>query len=200
MIAIIDYGSGNLHSVQKAVAYAGAEINVTENADEILAAEKIIIPGVGAFADCMKGLEIRNLIGVVKKAASLNKPILGICVGMQMLFEESEEKGKHKGLGLIPGRVTFFTQTNIKVPQIGWNQVEIAKPSPLMNGIQNGDFFYFNHSYFCVPMDKNDALTITDYGLMYASSVACGNIFGVQFHPEKSQTVGLRLLRNFVEI
>lgn len=200
MIAIIDYGSGNLHSVQKAVAFAGAEINVTDNADDILQADKIIIPGVGAFADCMNGLEIRNLVEVVKDAASRNILILGICVGMQLLFEESEEKGLHRGLGLMPGRVVFFTQTTIKVPQIGWNQVEIAKPSPLMDGIQNGDYFYFNHSYYCAPTEMSDALTITDYGLRYASSVARGNIFGVQFHPEKSQTIGLRLLRNFVEM
>ncbi len=200
MIAIIDYGSGNLHSVQKAVAVSGGDMLVTENPEEILGASKIIIPGVGAFADCMKGLETRNLVEVVKTAASSNTPILGICVGMQLLFEESEEKGLHKGLGLIPGRVTLFTQTNIKVPQIGWNQVEIVKPSPLVDGIQNDDYFYFNHSYYCVPTDTNDILTITEYGLRYASSVVRGNIFGVQFHPEKSQTVGLQLLKNFVEM
>lgn len=200
MIAIINYGLGNLHSVQKAVAYVGGNAVVTEDAELILNARKIILPGVGAFADGMEGLESRNLVSVVKKAAALNKPLLGICLGMQLLFDASEEKGEHPGLGLLPGRVIPFTQPGIKVPQIGWNQIEISKPSCLVDEVRNGDYFYFNHGYYCVPDDERDVLTFTDYGVRFASSVEKGNVFGLQFHPEKSQKTGLQILKNFVEL
>jgi glutamine amidotransferase len=199
MIAIINYGLGNLHSVQKAAAYVGGEAVVTDDPQVILETDKVILPGVGAFADGMDGLEARGLVDVVRAAAQ-GKPLLGICLGMQLLFEESEEQGLHEGLGLLPGRVAFFTQPGIKVPQIGWNQLEFAKPSALMNGIQEGDYVYFNHGYYCVPEESGDVLTITDYGLPFASSVERDNIFGVQFHPEKSQKVGLQILKNFVEL
>ena len=200
MIAIINYGLGNLHSVKKAAAFAGGKIIVTDKPGEILGADKVILPGVGAFADGMKGLETLGLIPVLKEVVQKKIPLLGICLGMQLLFDESEEMGLHQGLGLVPGKVVFFTQPGIKVPQIGWNQVEVSKPSALMQGIRDGDYFYFNHSYYCVPTDKEDTLTETDYGLRYASSIERGNIFGVQYHPEKSQTVGLRLLKNFVDM
>lgn len=200
MIAIINYGLGNLHSVRKAVAYVGGEAEVTDDADLMLKAEKIILPGVGAFSDGMTGLDSRGLVSVLKQVIALGKPLLGICLGMQLLFDESHEQGMHQGLGLLPGKVTAFTQPEIKVPQIGWNQITISKPSNLMDGIRDGDYFYFNHSYYCVPDDERDVLTITEYGTQFASSIERGKIFGVQFHPEKSQTSGLRILRNFVEL
>jgi glutamine amidotransferase len=200
MIAIIDYGLGNLHSVQKAVAYEGGEVVVTDDAELILNAKKVILPGVGAFADGMAGLESRGLVSVIKEATALGKPLLGICLGMQLLFETSEEKGEYQGLGLLSGRVVPFTQPGIKVPQIGWNQVVISKPIYLVDEIHDGDYFYFNHGYYCVPDDEMDVLTITDYGVQFASSVERGNVFGVQFHPEKSQKTGLQILKNFVEL
>jgi len=200
MIAVINYGLGNLHSVHKALVHVGADAEVTDNAETILNADKVVLPGVGAFADGIAGLSARGLVPVIKQAAAAGKPLLGICLGMQLLFEESEEQGSHQGLGLIPGRVVFFRQPGIKVPQIGWNQVEIRKPSWLMAGIQGGDYFYFNHGYYCIPDSPVDVLTETEYGLAFASSVERGNVFGVQFHPEKSQKTGLTILKNFVEL
>ena len=200
MIAIINYGLGNLHSVRKAVDYVGGEAVLSDDPGMILRADKVILPGVGAFADGMAGLESRGLVSVIKEAVVLDKPLLGICLGMQLLFEDSEEKGEHQGLGLIPGKVVAFTQPGIKVPQIGWNQVEINQPSHLLDGICGGDYFYFNHGYYCVPEDERDVITVTDYGVQFASSVQRGNVLGVQFHPEKSQKTGLRILKNFVEL
>lgn len=200
MIAIINFGLGNLHSVQKAVAYVGGETIVTAHPEQILGADKLILPGVGAFADGMQGLQSRGLVPVIQEFAAQGKPLLGICLGMQLLFETSEEQGHHQGLSLIPGEVVFFQQPGIKVPQIGWNQVEIAKPSALMNGIQAGDYFYFNHGYYCVPQNTGHVLTLTDYAVRFASSVEKDNILGVQFHPEKSQKTGLQVLKNFVEL
>lgn len=200
MIAIINYGLGNLHSVQKAVTFVGGEAVVTDDTEMILSAEKIILPGVGAFADGMKGLDSRGLVPVVREAAALDIPLLGICLGMQLLFEASEEQGRHLGLGLLSGEVVFFRHPGIKVPQIGWNQIEIKKTSSFLKGIWNGDYFYFNHGYYCAPDNEGDVLTMTTYGVRFASSVKRGNIFGVQFHPEKSQKTGLQILKNFVEL
>lgn len=200
MIAIIDYGLGNLHSVQKAVAYVGGEAVVTNDNAVILTADKVILPGVGAFADGMRGLKSCGLVTVLQEVVALGKPLLGICLGMQLLFEESEEQGQHQGLGLLAGKVVFFEQQGIKVPQIGWNQVEISKQSGLLTDISDGDYFYFNHSYYCVPQAAETVLTITDYGTTFSSAVAKGNIYGVQFHPEKSQKTGLQILNNFVEL
>jgi glutamine amidotransferase len=200
MIAVVNYGLGNLHSVQKAVAFVGGDPLVTDDPQAILNADKIILPGVGAFADGMRGLESRGLADVIRQAAEDGIPLLGICLGMQLLFDQSEEKGEHAGLGLVPGKVLFFTQKDIKVPQIGWNQVAAAKPSALIQAIPNGAYFYFNHGYYCSPSDESDVLLTTDYGLRYASAVQRNNVFGVQFHPEKSQKYGLQLLRNFVEM
>ena len=199
-IAIINYGLGNLHSVQKAITFVGGETVVTDDAGKILGAEKIILPGVGAFADGMKGLDSQGLVPVIREAAALDIPLLGICLGMQLLFEASEEQGRHQGLGLLSGEVVFFRHPGIKVPQIGWNQIEINKTSSFLKGIRNGDYFYFNHGYYCVPDNKGDVLTMTTYGVRFASSVERGNIFGVQFHPEKSQKTGLQILKNFVEL
>ena len=200
MIAIVNYGLGNLHSVQKAVAFVGGDAQVTDDPQAILKADKIILPGVGAFADGMQGLQIRGLADVIRQAAGDDVPLLGICLGMQLLFDQSEEKGVHAGLGLIPGQVLFFQEKDIKVPQIGWNQVTQARTSALLNEISDGAYFYFNHGYYCRPRNTGDVLLTTDYGLRYASAVQRGNVFGVQFHPEKSQKCGLQLLRNFVEM
>ena len=200
MIAIVNYGLGNLHSVQKAVANVGGAVLVTDDAQEIMDADKVILPGVGAFADGMKGLESRGLVSVVQKVAAQGKPLLGICLGMQLLFEESEEQGQYQGLGLLAGKVVLFQHPGVKVPQIGWNQVQVRKPSSLLGGIKDGDYFYFNHGYYCLPEDANDVLTMTDYGVRFASSVERENIIGVQFHPEKSQQRGLHILKNFVEL
>lgn len=200
MISVIDYGLGNLHSVQKAAAFVGGDARITADPKEIIDSEKIILPGVGAFADGMAGLESRGLVEVLLEAAAKGIPILGICLGMQLLFQESEEQGFHTGLGLLPGKVVFFTQPGIKVPQIGWNQIEIIKPSLLMNDLQDSDYVYFNHGYYCIPDEAGDTLSITKYGSPFVSSVERDNIFGVQFHPEKSQKVGLKILKNFVEL
>lgn len=200
MITIINYGLGNLHSVQKAVANVGGEAVVTDDDQEIINAEKVILPGVGAFADGMKGLESRGLVSVVQEVAAQGKPLLGICLGMQLLFEESEEQGRYQGLGLLAGKVVQFKHPGVKVPQIGWNQVQVSKSSNLMDGIQDGDYFYFNHGYYCIPADADDVLTMTEYGVSFASSVERELIVGVQFHPEKSQQRGLQVLKNFVEL
>lgn len=200
MITIINYGLGNLHSVQKAVANVGGEAVVTDDDQEIINAEKVILPGVGAFADGMKGLESRGLVSVLQEVAAQGKPLLGICLGMQLLFEESEEQGRYQGLGLLAGKVVQFKHPGVKVPQIGWNQVQVSKSSNLMDGIQDGDYFYFNHGYYCIPADADDVLTMTEYGVSFASSVERELIIGVQFHPEKSQQRGLQVLKNFVEL
>jgi glutamine amidotransferase len=199
-IAIINYGLGNLHSVQKAIVFVGGDAVVTNDPAVILNANKIVIPGVGAFADGMRGLASQDLVPVIREAVSFGKPLLAICLGMQLLFEKSEEQGRHTGLGLLSGEVVPFQQPGIKVPQIGWNQIEIKKSSSMLNGIQNGDYFYFNHGYYCIPDDENDVLTKTDYDTCFASSVERDNIFGVQFHPEKSQAAGLQILKNFVSL
>ena len=200
MIAVINYGLGNLHSVQKAVANVGGAAVVTDDAQEIMGADKVVLPGVGAFADGMKGLESRGLVPVVRNVAAQGKPLWGICLGMQLLFEESEEQGHHLGLGLLAGKVVLFQDPGVKVPQIGWNQVQIDKQSDLISGINDGEYFYFNHGYYCIPGETRDVLTRTDYGTSFASAVERETIFGVQFHPEKSQHSGLLILKNFVEL
>jgi glutamine amidotransferase len=199
MIAVINYGLGNLHSVQKAIAYAGGQAEVTDDPETILQAEKVVLPGVGAFADGMSGLVSRGLVSPLKEAALAGKPFLGICLGMQLFFEESEEKGRHQGLGLLKGKVKVFDQPGIKIPQIGWNQLKIEKDSWLMENIQQGSYVYFNHGYYCQPENRSDILTTTMYGIQFASSVQRENVLGVQFHPEKSQKIGLKIIQNFVE-
>ena len=171
MIAVINYGLGNLHSVQKAIAYAGGQAEVTDDPDTILQAEKVVLPGVGAFADGMKGLVSRGLVLPLKETVLAGKPLLGICLGMQLFFEESEENGRHQGLSLLKGSVKAFDHPGIKIPQIGWNQLEISKDSHLMNGIQQGSYVFFNHGYYCQPENRVDILSTTMYGIQFASSV-----------------------------
>ena len=203
MIALIDYGIGNLRSVQKALEHVGAEVQLTENPAVIVAADKVVLPGVGAFGDGMKGLRARGLVDVVREVATRGTPLLGICVGMQVLFEVGEERGVHEGLGILPGRVKQFQisnlkSQNLKVPQTGWNQIEPQKDSPLFAGLPRGAYAYFNHGYYCAARPE-DTLATTDYGGLYPSVVGRGRVYGIQFHPEKSQRVGLLLLKNFVE-
>jgi len=198
MIALIDYGIGNLRSVQKALEHVGAQVQLTEDPTVIRAADKVVLPGVGAFGDGMKGLRERGLVEVVKEVATRGTPLLGICVGMQVLFEVGEEMGEHAGLGILPGRVKRFEVQNLKVPQTGWNQIEPERTSPLFHDLPRGAYAYFNHGYYCTAQPE-DMLATTDYGGAYASIVGRERIYGIQFHPEKSQHVGLLLLKNFVE-
>jgi glutamine amidotransferase len=199
MIAVVDSGVGNLRSVVKALEAVGAEVCLTADPRTILPAPKVVLPGVGAFADTMAGLRARDLIPVIHEVYRRRTPLLGICVGMQVLFEESEEMGLHQGLGFLSGRVRIFEGSNVKVPHTGWNQIAPQKASLLFQGIEPGSYVYFNHSYYCEPASAEDVLAATVYGASYASAVHRDSLYGVQFHPEKSQQVGLAVLRNFVE-
>ena len=176
----------------------GADVQLTSDPDAILSAEKVVLPGVGAFGDGMVGLRRRGLVEVIQEVAARGTPLLGICVGMQVLFEESEEHGRHCGLGLLRGRVPRFEPSDLKVPQTGWNQILPTRETVLLHGIEPGDYAYFNHSYYCAATEA-DTLAQTEYGVRYASVVGRGRLYGVQLHPEKSQRAGLAILRNFVE-
>jgi len=200
MIAVVDSGVGNLRSVVKALAAVGADVTLTAEPQTILSAWKVVLPGVGAFADTMQGLRERNLIPIIYDIYQRQTPLLGICVGMQLLFDVSEEMGIHEGLGLLPGRVKRFDGNNIKVPHTGWNQIQPQKENPLFQGLEPGSYVYFNHSYYCDPDESEDVLASTTYATGYASAVQRHALYGVQFHPEKSQQVGLEVLRNFVEL
>jgi glutamine amidotransferase len=197
-VAIIDYGVGNLRSVEKAFHAAGCEAVVSADEGELRGASKLVLPGVGAFRACMQALTERGLDRLVRERVAEGTPLLGVCVGMQMLFEESEEFGVTAGLGFLRGRVRRFP-ARLRVPQVGWNQVGWRKEHALAEGIDSQSFFYFVHSYFCDAGEEDVVLGETEYGLSYASVVARGGICGVQFHPEKSQAAGLSLLRNFAE-
>lgn len=199
MIALIDYGIGNLRSVEKALQTVGAQVKVTSDPGQIMRAEKVVLPGVGAFGDGMDGLIKRGLVEPVQEVIRRNVPLIGICLGMQLLFEKSEELGQHLGLNLLPGWVRRFPVNDLKVPQTGWNQLTISSNSPLTRGIESGDYAYFNHSFYCEALEPTDVVATTEYGVRYASMVTRGRLYGVQFHPEKSQRVGLQILRNFVE-
>lgn len=197
-VAIIDYGVGNLRSVEKAFAATGQKAIVTGNVDELRQAERLVLPGVGAFAACMTALKDHGLVDVVRDRVAEGVPLLGVCVGMQMLFEESLEFGKSQGLGLIKGCVRRFSE-ELVVPHVGWNIIRQTRRHPLFAGVEDNSFFYFVHSYFCEPIESEVVVGETEYGFNYASVVATRNICGVQFHPEKSQAVGLKMLANFGE-
>ena len=201
MIAIIDYDMGNLKSVHKAFESVGHRAAVTRDPKLIADASHVVLPGVGAFGDCMRNLGRYGLVEPVLGAIQAGKPFLGICLGFQLLFSESEEFGTHRGLGVIPGRVVRFASggsaTPMKVPHMGWNSIAIRQRSPLLDGVPDGAFMYFVHSYYVVPDDQSVACTMTDYGRPFVSSVARDNIFACQFHPEKSQSEGLRIIQNF---
>lgn len=198
-IAIIDYGVGNLRSVEKAFTSQGIEAVVTSDEKSLRAADKLVLPGVGAFKACMDGLKARGFDELVLDAAKTGKPIIGLCVGLQMMFDEGHEFGVHKGLGLMPGRVVKFPD-KLRVPHIGWNQVEFKRDHKVFTDLPSQTFFYFVHSFYVESADSGCVLGETDYGMRYASICGRDNIVGVQFHPEKSQTAGLRLLKNFAEI
>ena len=196
-IAIIDYGVGNLRSVEKAFTTQGISAIVTDDEATLRTADKLVLPGVGAFAACMDGLRSRGFDQLVIEAAGAGKPILGLCVGLQMMFEEGHEFGIHRGLGLMPGRVVRFPE-GLHVPHIGWNRVHLRQPNhPLFHDLPDHSFFYFVHSFYVEPTDQDCVIGETDYGIKYASICGRGSVIGVQFHPEKSQSAGLRLLRNF---
>jgi glutamine amidotransferase len=200
-LAIVDYGMGNLRSVQKAFARLGRAAEVTRDPERIAAAPGVVLPGVGAFGACMTNLRGLGLAEPVVHAIRAGVPFLGICLGMQLLFEESEEFGPVAGLGILPGRVVRFpAHAELKVPHMGWNQVRIARSAPQLAGIADGSYVYFVHSYYPVPTDPSVIATTTAYGSEFASSVVRDHLFACQFHPEKSQRVGLRLLENFVRV
>jgi glutamine amidotransferase len=224
MIAVIDYGAGNLRNVCKALEHVGITPTLTSDVREIARADKIVLPGVGAFADCRQGLKSRGLFEPLREIARDGKPLLGICVGMQLLFDAGEEMGEWEGLGLIGGRVVRFRfaqiaqianaefriengspsqfsilNSQLKVPHIGWNQLCLKQSHPLLKDVPDGGYAYFVHSFHALVDDPTHVLATTDYGYEFASVVARDNVWGIQFHPEKSQDVGLQMLRNFVE-
>ena len=199
-VILIDAGTGNLRSVQKALECVGANVLRTDDPQKVLSGRRVVLPGVGAFGNFMSGLREKGLEDAVKETAKRGVPLLGICVGMQALFEVGEELGEHAGLGLLAGKVVRFEASkSVKIPHTGWNQVQTKKEASLFNRIDNGAYVYFNHSYYCQTRDPSDILATTEYGINYASAVRSENIFGVQFHPEKSQSNGLRILKNFLE-
>jgi glutamine amidotransferase len=197
MIVLIDYGVGNLYSVAKAAAYVGGDVKISSEAEDIRNAEKIILPGVGAFGDCMKNLEATGLIPTIKQEISAGKPILGICVGMQILFAGSEESPNVDGLKIFDGLVKRIRAGDLKIPHMGWNSIRFGD-SKLFAGLRGEPYFYFVHSYHAVPDDKNIIAATTIYGEKVTAAIEFENIFATQFHPEKSGDVGLQVLKNFV--
>ncbi|HEY8529210.1 MAG TPA: imidazole glycerol phosphate synthase subunit HisH [Paenibacillaceae bacterium] len=198
MIAIIDYGMGNLHSVSKAVERLGHEAVVTSSPETILRADGAILPGVGAFGDAMRNLRESGLDETVRRFHASGRPLLGICLGMQLLFTESEEYGPHRGLDLLPGRVVRFPGDR-KVPHMGWNELKFVRPDPLLEGMRPGHV-YFVHSYRVLPEEPGDLIAVTDYGGPVAAIVGRGNLYGMQFHPEKSGTLGMAILERFAAL
>jgi glutamine amidotransferase len=199
MIAIIDYGMGNVRSVEKAFAKLGYSAVITAEAQEIRRASHVVLPGVGAFGDAMRELEQRRLVGLIREIVDSKRPFLGICLGLQVLFERSEEAPGIPGLGIIAGDVVRF-RTRLKVPHMGWNQIALGRQNRVLEGIPSGSYFYFVHSYYVVPRDESVIATTTDYDGDFVSMIARGNLYATQFHPEKSQSVGLQLLRNFAAL
>ncbi|MCA9971286.1 MAG: imidazole glycerol phosphate synthase subunit HisH [Anaerolineales bacterium] len=224
-VTLIDYGAGNIRSVQKAFEHVGTAVQLTADPEAVRRADKLVLPGVGAFGASMAGLQARGLPAAVQAAVQCGVPFLGICVGMQLMFTQGLEMGTHAGLDLMAGTVRRFPEEwlmvngkrstvnspapirnpksqipHLKVPHMGWNQLEPAWGSPLLAGIRPGDYAYFVHSYYCDAADPTVVLAWTDYGLPFPAIVARDNLFGLQFHPEKSQQVGLRILRNFVDM
>ena len=200
-LVIVDYGMGNLRSVQKAFEKLGVAAKIVTRPDEIAIAEKLVLPGVGAFRDAIHELQRQELVAPIKAHILADKPFLGICLGLQMLFDVSYEDGEWPGLGIIPGRVIRFSEhPELKVPHMGWNQLEIVGEPRLLADISRDSYFYFVHSYFVEPQDESVIAARTDYGQKFVSMIARKNLFATQFHPEKSQAVGLKLLGNFASL
>ena len=199
MIAIIDYAINNLRSVEKAFQSLGTDVLATDAPEEIRRADKIVLPGVGAFADAMSNLKAKNLEGVIRQKVAAGTPLLGLCLGLQLLFSESEEFGRHFGFNFIPGKVVRIP-AGLKVPHIGWNQLHIKRLDPLLKGIEEGSFVYFVHSYYANPQSQDDVLATSDYGIEFPAIANRKNVWATQFHPEKSQQIGLRILKNFAEM
>ncbi len=203
MIGIIDYGMGNLRSVQKAFELYGADARIVTSPAEIAAADKVVLPGVGAFADAIAHLRDRGLVEPILAAIDSGKPFLGICLGLQMLFDVSYEGGEHRGLGVIPGKVVRFDWADkpdaagLKIPHMGWNQLQWQRPCPVLAGLESGEWFYFVHSYYVVPDDPAAVCGECDYGVRFAGMIWRDNVMAVQFHPEKSQRAGLKIIENF---
>jgi imidazole glycerol-phosphate synthase subunit HisH len=200
MIAIIDYGAGNLRSVRNALTHLGAQVITASTPDQLADASKIVLPGVGAFGAGINALRAAGFEAPLHAAVEAGTPLLGICLGMQFLFESSDEMGEHRGLGLLPGHVTRFPASELKVPHMGWNCFDIQREHALLNGISTGAYAYFVHSYYVEAGNQQDILATANYGLPFAAVVGRDNIFGIQPHPEKSQSTGLRILRNFIEL
>jgi len=205
MIGIIDYGMGNLRSVQKAFEHIGANARFVTDPKGIDQADKIVLPGVGAFCDAMETLKDKGLVEPIAEAVKKGKWFLGICLGMQLLFDVSFEDGRHEGLGLIPGQVKPFDFNSpetqeLKIPHMGWNCLDIKNQQPLLTGLDDGVYTYFVHSYYVAPADKAVTTTTTPYGIDFTSTLCRGNVMATQFHPEKSQRVGLRMLENFASL
>jgi len=203
MIALLDYGSGNLRSVHKALLKAGADVRIARRPEEMVDARAVVLPGVGAFDDCIQALEKQALLEASRRFIESGRPFLGICVGYQALFEKSEEFNScAAGMGIFQGRVVRFSENGgLKIPQIGWNQLDVVRPEcPLFRGVKSGSYVYFVHSFYPKPSDSTIVATRTTYGETFASAVWRNNVFATQFHPEKSQTVGLQLLKNFVAL
>lgn len=201
MIAIIDYGAGNLQSVKKAFDFIGAESVITDNPEIINACDRILLPGVGSFGDAMDSMTKSGLVETVKQNALSGKPFLGICLGLQLLFEESEESPGVKGLGIFKGKIKkFLPDMGLKIPHIGWNSLEIKQKDTLFKNVPENSYVYFVHSYYLHAEDENDIATVTNYGIDFHSAVGKNNIFATQFHPEKSGDVGLQILKNFASM
>jgi len=201
MIALVDYGMGNLRSVEKALARVGADVRIVSDRKSVLAADALVLPGVGAFVDCMANLEKIGLVEAIREFIATKRPFLGICLGFQALFESSEEAPGVKGFGLFPGTVPRFATNGLKVPHMGWNQLSVEQGDcPLLRGVADGSYVYFVHSYYCKPKDASVVCGTTGYGIEFCSMLWADNVFATQFHPEKSQAVGLKMLENFVRL
>ena len=200
MIAIIDYGAGNLHSVKNALDFLGADSVITGSADEIKGADKVILPGVGAFGDAMKCLSESGLTDTVREVISDGKPFLGICLGLHMLFEESEETPDVKGLGIFKGKAVKIPDTGLKIPHMGWNSIKLTKDSKILKNIGTEPYVYFVHSYYIKPEDKSIVSAYTEYGERLDIAVEKDNVFATQFHPEKSGDLGMTILKNFTQL
>jgi glutamine amidotransferase len=201
MVVVVDYGMGNLRSVQKGFEKVGAPAVISRDPEMVRNAETLVLPGVGAFPECMKNLTRYDLVEPILEFLRSGRPFLGICLGLQLLFDESEEFGTHEGLKVIRGRVKAFDRhMGLKIPHMGWNRVFYSKQTPLFRGIRDGSFFYFVHSFYVVPDDASETAGEAEYGIRFSCAVSRDSVFAVQFHPEKSQKIGLRVLENFASL